>query len=106
MTILFRTCSLAASQPGVPVALLADTRFTISSVVAENWGNVNGCGEFVPGVLVVVLGGDEVRAYALTGSEDMAVVAAIGAGCGCAGALGADAGVEEGAGGVAVERWR
>jgi hypothetical protein len=39
VTMLFKTCSLAASQPGEPACAeaFALTRFRISSVDAENW---------------------------------------------------------------------
>lgn len=38
VTMLFRTCSRAASHPWVPSAL-AETRFSISAVEAEYWAN-------------------------------------------------------------------
>ena len=49
MTILFSTCSRAASQPGVPelaaASELAETRFSISAVEGENDGGLKGDAE-------------------------------------------------------------
>jgi len=37
VTIFFKTCSLAASQPGVPALAVAETRFTISAVAGDKF---------------------------------------------------------------------